>query len=221
MMPRDPGKFQKERGEFQRRKILALLEVGRLSAQDISAKVHLSRTAALLHIQVLREQKLVRIAGYVMQYKSREIPLYGLGSDPDETYIKAKFIPAANSFEVQREKVRQEILAQLRISPATSPQLAIFLGLSNPTMRKYLPMMHAERLIHRSAWVKKDGGGMQVAIWAAGNKPDAPKSKIVTKPRAGHLPQHQVDLLWKKKEAKEIVSIAMKKPQGIFAALGL
>lgn len=219
-MAHDRGKFQRERGEFQRKKILALLSSGPMSSQNIADKVFLERTAVLLHIQELRRQGLVRIAGHVMQSRSREIPLYGLGGEPDAVYVKAKYLQP-KCYEEQRAKVRDAILAQLEVSPATAPELAIFLGLSNPTIRKYLPKMQGAGLIHRAAWVKKEGGGIQVAIWAIGEKPDAPKHKLIKRARLGHLPQHQIDLLWKKREAKEIVSIAKKKPQGIFAALGV
>lgn len=220
-MPREPGKYQKERGELQRRKIVALLESGPHSAQDIARGVHLTRGAVLLHIRQMREAGQVRIASHVMQYRSREIPLYGLGDAPDAEYVRSKDRLAPNSFDVQREKVRQMILNQLKIARATAPELAILLGLANPTMRKYLPMMREENLIHRAAWAKKDGGGIQVAIWAVGNKPDAPKDKVIPRTTVGSLPQDQMDLLWKKKEVKKILSAAKKKPQGIFAALGI
>lgn len=206
----------------QRARIVAQLEGGPKSAKQIGEAIHLTNKAVLLHIRDMRAQGIVRVAGHADQVRSREIPLYGLGSEPDAKYVKVADRPENDFFEVQREKVRSAILAQLKISRATAPELSMLLGLSNPTLRKYLPRMKSMGLVHRSAWVARGSGGSDVAIWAAGDAPDAPKSKRVKRnnPMAA-LPDEQRELLRRKREAKSIVKHARRTPQGIFAALGI
>ena len=221
MSNRDPGKYQRERGEEQRRRIMEKLAAGPLSAREISANVHLTHSAVCLHLSRLREAKLVRIAGHRRQRNAREIPLYGLGDAPDVKYVKGKDLGLPGVFDIQRAKVRQAIIAQLTTAPATAPELAVLLKLSNPTMRKYLPKMHAERSIYRAAWVAKDGGGVHVAVWAVGDKPDAPKPKVAKPRKLPNLPEEQAAILKRKREAKAIVQAARARPQNIFSALGL
>lgn len=209
------------RGDIKRAKILALLEKGPTSSQDLADKIFLTRSAVLLHLKFLRDAGKVRIAAYRTQCRSREIPLYALGSAPDAPYIKMRHRPENKVFEMQRAKVRGAILAQLKSGLATAPELAILLGLSNPTIRKYLPKMRAERLVYRAAWASRTEGGRQMALWAAGNADDAPQDSVIKAWSPVGLTYEQHDLLRKKNEARTILKIARKKPQGIFAALGV
>ncbi|HWV64103.1 MAG TPA: winged helix-turn-helix domain-containing protein [Oxalicibacterium sp.] len=218
-MPRGPD-FQKERGEKQRRRILEQLKAGPMSAQELADTIYLSRAAVLLHIQVLRAAKLVRIADHRTQCRSREIRLYGLGDAPDAEYVKVKR-RGVGVLEQQRRQMRQAIIDQLKISRATSTELAVLLKVSEPTMRKYLPMMHAEKLVYRAGWVAREGGGEPVAVWGHGNFRDQPVPKVIHPRGTPRLPEEQLEMLRKSREAKEIVRMAISKPQNIFSALGL
>lgn len=209
------------RGDTQRAKILTLLEQGPTSSQDLADKIFLTRSAVLLHLKCLRDAGKVRIAAYETQFRSREIPLYAPGSAPDAPYVKVRNRPENKAYEVQRAKVRGAILAQLRAGLATGPELATLLGLSHPTIRKYLPKMRAERLVYRAAWVSRTEGGRRMALWAAGNADDASQDTVIKAHAPVGLTYEQHDLLRRKNEARTILKIARKKPQGIFAALGV
>lgn len=218
-MPRGP-EFQKERGREQRRRILARLANGPMSAQELAGTIHLSRAGILLHIQVLREEQQVRIAGYQAQSRSRPIPLYGPGNLPDAEYVHVKR-RQINSFKVHRAMVDKSIIDQLKIARATSTELAALIGVAEVTMRKYLARMRSDNKIYRASWVAREGGGIPVAVWAHGCLLDAP---IPADPRPRgmpRLPDEQKEILYKKRLAKDIIRAATQKKNGIFSALGL
>jgi hypothetical protein len=217
------GDYQKERGERQRQKIVFAVGDGMLSAEEIASIVCLTRSAVLLHIQRMREAKQVRIAGYREQSRSREIPLYGLGAAPDAVYVRLR---DRGDVFARRKAMFQAILEKLgecnqRGHSATAPELAILLGVANPTMRKYLPLMREANLIYRSGWVKRTGGGQGVAVWSVGDKPDVPESSTLLERRGSPLSQEQRDLVRRRRDAWENVRRIRKAPQGIFAALGI
>lgn len=206
----------------QRARMMALMEAGPMSAEQIARHIHLTRSAVLLHVRAMRDEGILRIAGYVTQVRSREIPLYGIGSEPDEPYVLSRHRPENKVFEVQRAKVKGAILAQLAIARATAPELAMLTGLSNPTIRKYLPKMKREGLIHRAAWVAKESGGLDMAVWAAGDREDAAKGRTIKRSSAlAYLPEEQRDIILRKREVNSIIKNARKTPQGPFAALGV
>lgn len=219
-MTRGP-EFQKERGIEQRRRIIARLGCGPMSAQELADKIHLSRAAILLHIEVLRDDKQVRIAGYRDRIKARPTPLYGLGDESDAPYIRVRNRPRVNKLEQRRNEVETAVVKHLKLARMTSVELAALVGIANVTMRKYLMRMCSDKKIYRASWAARDGGGIPIAIWANGSLPHA-RVPIAPKPRSiPNLPDEQKEILMRKREAKDIIRIATQKKNGIFSALGL
>jgi hypothetical protein len=165
------------RREYQRRRILAALKSGPLTAKQLGEKLHLSRSGITIYLKAMKEQapRLVRVAGfYPSASGQRAAPMYGLGDKPDAKYVRTR-APKGLATAADR---KTQIVKVLRTKRLTAAELNDEVGLKRA--RIYVIELHAEKRVHIAGWKKRDTGGSPAPIYAAGRGPDAPRPATQT-----------------------------------------
>lgn len=217
-MPRGPD-YQKDRSDRQKARIMDALADGPMNTKALAEKLHLSRTIILKYLHQLgQEPRLVRVSGYDDRH-GRPAPIYALGSEADEVFVRQADRPRPGRVAMRR----QQIIDALTGSPMTCEQLSNIIGIQRSPIRNYLAELRNERRVHISGWTKAIKQGDIAPIYGLGNRPDAPKPRKSRQQRwkEEKADPERYDRIKAKKRAAYAVDVAVKKPQGIFAALGL
>lgn len=214
--------YQKERGERQIARILALLAEKPMTALQLADALGLTKSAVHIYLRRLQsDPRRVRVCDY-LRNGGRPFSIYGLGSEPDAELIRAKLIKKpkiANDGRVQRE----QILVALKGDPATVAQIAARLSVSIAYVRKYLDQLHAEGKTYVLRWAHPDGRGSLSRIWAAGTGKDAPYpeyDRAAYHRRIQKDPERAEALRRQRRIARYLRKVKSRK-HGPFAALGL
>lgn len=219
-MPRDCN-YQRDRGERQKCRILAVVDAEPLTAKEIAEAIHLTLSGALLHIKDLMEEspRRLHVAGHVPNSEGRPAPKYGAGDMSDAVYQPIRKPKLPDRAEVRRTAV----LVALKESPLTAEQLGQKLNLSVSRARFYVQELREQGLAYIKSWLPPHGRGDRAPVYALGHKPDAPKrqqTRAETYRKEVSDPDKHERLLAKRR-ARYNVQKHTRNKQGIFAALGL
>lgn len=163
---RPPG-YQDQRAQRQRERILTALKAGPLTAAELCARLHLSRSRLTTYLQMLRaEPRKVRIVGHMLTDGAPAFR-YGLGNGPDVAYQPAGKVRKGS----QRDQREAEIVALLA-EPQSVQQLAAVVGIAPKGIRTYLRVLRDAGRVHISAWRRSRSA--LVPVYALGNAPDQP-----------------------------------------------
>lgn len=220
MKPRAPN-YQKERGERQKHRILALVAAQPMSARELADAVHLTLTGVLIHTkQMMRETpRRLRIAAYRPTAAGKPTPLYGAGSEPDAIYERKR-----KDKQPDRVEARMAQLVQvLEDGPGTAEQLGMRMNLSTARAREYVRRLRAMGWAHISDWVAPVGRGDLAPCYALGAKKDKPKPRQTRADRyrkERQDPEKYEHILAQRRHLHQRAKLRQK-PNGIFGALGI
>lgn len=120
------------------------------------------------------------------------------------------------------------ILEALRAKPATKVETIQATGLHRATVFKRMEAMHEKHEIFICGWKKHPRKGPPMAVYAVGNKPDAPctlcrltKHEIYVRYRDRMAGTEREDIKRAKDRAKWWIKKAAGKKQHPFSALGI
>lgn len=160
--------FQKERGERQENRILALLEDGPMSAFDLCAKLHLSKfqTHTYLNRLMAEPNKRVYISGFTSEHSQPRM-LYELGNKKNVNIVMVQ---------------KQRVVDGLRYldQPTSSLDLAKHIKMHEGSTKRYVYQLRKAKRIYIADWGWI--GTSPVPLYMAGRSDDAPK--ITKRPEA-------------------------------------
>lgn len=217
--------YQALPGMAQCDRIVAHLQQGPESADRMCAALGLLYSNLWRYIKRLRAEKRIHISGWEPR-QGRPAPIYSAGDRPDVEFVPLRR-PVPKISAAQR---RVKIIELLTTKPRTSMKLAEAMHVGRDGVLRYLTEMRRERAVYVARWQhpnKTRGaglGGRWSPVYAVGNKPDAPMPpKETSKQRHDRLSKDSayVARCVRKRKARHTVERHLKKPQGIFAALGL
>lgn len=168
-MPRDSSQADSRRA-YQRARILASLQVELMTAQQLADKLHLSRSGAQWHLNLMMDEapRLVHVAGHARHPAGqRSAPMYGLGDKPDVKCPKAR----APKGRITAEGRKAQILKLLAKKPLTAADVAGDLLLERA--RIYVIELHAAGMVHVETWRQDASGAYRAPVYAAGAGSDA------------------------------------------------
>jgi hypothetical protein len=168
-MPNDVRKPDPRRA-YQRTRILAAVQAGPLTAQQVADKLHLSRGGAQWHINGMMAEKprLLHVAGHARnQEGQRSAPTYGLGDKPDVPFRKAR----APKGRVTVDDRYEQIMKKLGARPMTAAEVVDEMLLQRA--RVYLIDLHAAGRIHVVSWRQDASGAWRSPVYAVGAAADA------------------------------------------------
>lgn len=200
-------------------RILAILADAPLGDSDLYEQLGISRSGAVLYTKRLRKAGKLHVCGHRLLPSGHMRPVYGLGNHPDATHARKR---KAKRGDV-KAKNTAAILAAL---PGESHAVAVRAKMStNSALRYLLELRRAEPRQVRIASYRHPGkGGPWVPVYELGSAPDAlapgAESKAASKRRRG-LHKRPVDGAATKQAVAQTIASAIRKPQGIFAALGV
>jgi predicted ArsR family transcriptional regulator len=213
--------YQKERGERQKQRILDLVASEPKTAKQLAEGIHLSLTGVLLHTKVMMREtpRRLHIAGWVPSSGGKPAPLYGLGDVPDAAYDPIRKAKLPDRVDTRAALIRK----LLEDAPLTAEQLGNAAHLSPSRTRFYLRRLRDAGEVHIKGWEPPPGRGDLSPVYALGNRTDKKKPR---KTRAETYRKEKSDperlaRLQAKRRARHTLEKYRKKPQGIFAALGL
>jgi len=213
------------RTTYQRGRILAALDGDSLTAQQLADRLHLTRDAINLHLRAMRNEtpRLVHISGHVYNPEGgRPAPKYSPGDKEEATYIPTRQILQGRKNAV--EHTLRRVVDLLQRTPMTAVELANALDLAPARARWYINHLRTATL--KRVYIKRyvpNFGGYPAPVYAAGNKPDAiytPKTRKEMYQEEMSDPERRQRALNRNK-LRWIVKSTRKKPNGIFAALGI
>lgn len=215
-------------------RVLNSLSGARMTVAQIAQELGISASSVALHIAALRRSpKQIYICGHDGKagkpvHGGCPAPIWTAGSKPDAEFVPLRS-PSPKITSYQRQ---EQIIAILKRGPRTTAQLSEVMHIVRAKVNDHLRKLRVDgnKRIYIKHWnhpalVARPGtGGDWAPVYAIGDKPDAPKPKKETsKDRHRRLMQDPVYREDRKKGARKRYQITKlrKKPQGIFAALGL
>lgn len=91
-----------------------------------------------------------------------------------------------NTFDKPKSLAKiARILAELESLPMTRDELQCLLGVSKPTMQRYVEHLRAEKRIFVAAW--RQTSGQPAPVLAAGDRSDAPRPKAMDRQQRNAL----------------------------------
>lgn len=171
-----PGYSKQNRSELAQARIMALLEVGPMSAHDLAEKLPMARSNAYKHLNELmaRPNRRVRIADIQLS-AGRPRLVYSLGSAPD---INIKIIQ------------RKRVLAGIREigEPATARLICAYIDMKYGLMKVYLKELRAARKIYIAAWTWSNITA--TPMYKVGSLPDVERPRVMPRnaPRKSRSP---------------------------------
>lgn len=205
-------------GEVKKKKILALLADGPMSANQIAAEIHLSGAGVLKHMKAMRGEvpKRAYIDSYAINGTGRPTPIYAAGSLDDAVYDH-QFV-----LKNHHHKLLGLVLAELENSPRTVRELSILTGLSVSGVRNLITELREMGWCYLSGWSPVHNRN-RAPIFSAGIGKDV-KLKPMTraqrwKQEKSDEEQHSRKLA--KRRAKAMSERSVKKPVSWITALGL
>lgn len=160
--------FQKERGQRQENRLLALLEDGPMDAFQLSAKLHLSKfqTHTYLNRLMAEPNKRVFISGFTSEHSQPRM-LYELGCKKNVNVVIVQ---------------KQRLIDGLRDlnEPTAVVDLAKRVKMNTLSARRYVSQLRKAKRIYIAAWGWS--GTSALPLYMAGRSEDA--SKITKRPEA-------------------------------------
>lgn len=223
------GENMQAKGILRKQVILDLLKTGPKTRKQIVDALGAGSSSISAHLVQLHEApKRIYVCGHEPNHQGMPAKVWALGDKPDVEYVPNER-PAAKTSAEER---RQQVLTLLREQPRSAQQLvgaihvvkktiSIYIAqLRDPENRKlfivkWLPAGEAYPDKRASAWVP---------VYAVGSKPDAPMPAPETKAaRYARMKLSKEFCEGERRRAKIYYTVkkARKKPQGIFAALGI
>lgn len=202
--------FQKERGERQEARILAVLESGPKTMRQLAEQLSLSVDSVIIYINRLRGAP-KRIYACALEPNGRTKPaqVFALGDLP---------------CVVMGQKVGERQLVLLRHwlkAPRTVAELELLMDLSRVSVTNYLAELRNAK--PKQAYIKEHrqvaGQGAQRPVYALGNKPDAVARRKTSAEVWASLDAEQRELKRRQQRTYEAVCRARRTPQTPFSAL--
>lgn len=158
------------RRTYQRDRILAALKCESLTALQLADKLHLSRSGAQWHLNLMMNEtpRLVHVAGHARNPDGhRSAPMYGIGDKPDVKCPKAR-VPKGR---ITAADQHARILKMLAAKPMTAAEVVQAMLLQRA--RIYVIEMHAAGKLHIAGWKQDASGAYRSPVYAAGPGDDA------------------------------------------------
>lgn len=216
MKPRQPG-YQKERGERQKRRIVAACGGEPLTAQQIAEALFMSAVSVRRYLPALLEKpRLIHVAGWE-RTGSRPAALYAAGVGRDAPFSRARKQRKTPSADTQLETV-----AKLLEAPMTSHAVGKALGVTTNRARFYICMLRKQKKVRITEWWPSEGS--PIPVYVQGNQPDRPRPKRMTRAeiyKQDKADAEKNDYLLARRRMLNAEASAKRKPKGIFAALGI
>jgi predicted ArsR family transcriptional regulator len=150
----------------QRERILTALKAGPLTAAELCARLHLSRSRVTTYLRLLRAAGKVRITGHDLT-DGAPACRYGIGSGPD-----AVFEPIGKTRKGSLYDQRQAQIVALLAEPQSVQQLVAVVKIAPTGVRVYLRHLRDAGRVHIAFWRRSRSA--LVPVYALGNAPDAP-----------------------------------------------
>lgn len=220
----------KQRGRQMVQRILTSLANEPQTVAELSARFNTTVSNMSLYIKRLRDAvpRQVYISSFnsnTGKYAGRPAPVYAAGSKPN-----AEFVPLRRPTPKKSVAERcEQVLAHLLQSPLSSVELAAKMFVVRDTALSYLTKLRREGKIHITRWAhpskfKEGRGGSYTPIYAIGSKADKPRPKkessAARNARKRKEPGYAESERKRAAKRRAIIKFS-KKPQSIFAALGL
>lgn len=211
--------------------ILAALKRQAMTLSQLAAALNLGESNAWMYVRKLRKAEPRRV--YISGYKTntgfgagRPAPIFSAGNRPDVEFVPNNRPTRKTSAAERRDKV-MELLTE---KPRTSRELGECMHVVRATALIYVTQLRRENKIYVKRWkhpstVNEEAiGGAWSPVYAVGNKPDKPQP--VAETSAQRHARRKLDPAYvadarKRRKQQYMREKVLKKPQGIFAALGL
>lgn len=206
------------RTEYQRSRILAAIATDSMTTQQLADRLHLSRGATQLHLTAMMTEtpRRVHISGFAqVTFKSKGAPMYLAGDKEDAKYVKVSRLKGRIS---ARER-KQQILKRLAIANMSGTELVESTGLQRA--RVYIAELYAAGKIHIGGWRPSLVGGSPIQLYAKGHGSDVqkPPRQSEHEKRARYWAKLKSD---PHRHGMYLLTARLrKKPQSVFAALGI
>lgn len=217
---------QKEMGLQREQQIIASLrESPKTNAQLCDATGLRRASIALYLVRLHAEPKRAYIMGHEMRSGS-PAPIWAAGDNPDAEYVpQSRPMPKTSA-----EERIQQVLSLLTSRRMTTRQLANKMHVTQATAGRYVTKLRRDGKVYVYRWIApyKAYPGTRAATWipvyAVGDKPDVPmpaqESSSSRHARLHTSVEYREDRN-KKRRLRYVVEKTRKKPNTIFAALGL
>lgn len=224
-MPR--ANSQKEIGLMREQQILSSLrESPKTNAQLCEATGLRRASIALYLVRLHAEPKRAYISGHIMRSHGSPAPVWSAGDKPDVEYVPQSY-PMPKTSAAER---REQVLSLLTSRHMSMRQLADKMYVTPATAGRYVTKLRRNGEVYVCRWIAPYNAypGTRAATWvpvyAVGNKPDVPMPKQESSSaRHARLHAHEGyrEERNKKRRLRYQVEKTRKKPNTIFAALGL
>lgn len=167
--------------ERQTARILKAITTEALTNQQLAARLHMSidSTRRFLHDLMDEKPRRLHISKYVNASNRKALACYIAGAGKDAKYVPVRKRPANDPRRAAADRKRAEVLRLLAL-PQTSDQLAARTGISG----SYVDMLLREhrqatpKRVYIKAWLPPLVRGSHTPVYAAGDKPDAPRVRM-------------------------------------------
>lgn len=225
------GPSSHARGEAKSRRIIDALRNNPMTTRQIAEALDISESGAALQLRKLRDNpRRVHISGYYLSpgTQGQPAPIYSVGNRPHAEYTRIN-IPGRKTTSAER---RQQIIDLLTERPRTMAELSEAIHIVREAVGRHMRMLrkpgskqvYIRRWQHPSKIAAPGVGGDWAPVYAAGDKPDKKKPRAET-PSERHQRLSKDDAYKaerrKKRRAHYAIEKTRKKPNSIFAALGI
>ena len=213
------------KGRQRMDKIVAALQHKPMEISELAVFLGMGKSNTWVYLNKMRNgtPKRVFISGYRQNKAARAgqpAPIYSAGSRPD-----VEFVPnnraARKTSAVER---REQVLALLREGPMTARQVGECLCVVKARALMYVGALKRENLVYISRWLRPEGAGAWVPVYALGNKVSRPMPKAETSSQRHKRLMLDPEYAEERRQARKrryCVERLRGKPQNIFSALGL
>lgn len=215
--------YQRERGERQENRILATLKECPKSSQEIATTLAMSRCNVELYMRRMHKQSRVHISSHQRRHSGRPAPVWAVGKREDAEFVPNKFPSPVQSVADRLVHVKEFLK-----SGCTSRELGIKLCVTRGRAQKYIQMLKeaavdGRKVIYIMGWRHPGHRGDLAPIYKMGNRPDVEKPKETRAQRYAKekADEDKYERTLQKNRIRHRIAAAKKKPQGIFAQLGL
>jgi biotin operon repressor len=203
--------FQKERGERQEARILAVLAERPMTSRQLAEKLSLSVDSIIIYVNHLRTSpRRIYACGFAPNGYAKPSQVFALGDLPCVVFG-------------QSIGDRHRVLLQYWLkTPRSGAELELLMGLSRVSVMNYLADLRdakPAKLVHIKEHRQVAGQGAQRPVYALGNKPDAVARRRTSAEIWAGLDAEQREHKRRQQRTYEAVCRARKRPQNPFSAL--
>lgn len=209
--------YQKERGQRQEQRVIATLTEAPKTPAQIAEALSLGLSNVSIYTRRLKRQGRIYVSGHQGGI-GRPAPVFAVGSLPDVEYV-----PKRRNVPIKTVDDRLAEVKKLLESGHTSRELGEKLHVTRGRAQKLVQMLREQTPVRIAGWRHPGHRGDLAPIYRLGTAPDAPKPRET---RAQRYAKEKADpekyeRILRKRRARHHVDMAKKRPQGIFAALGI